>query len=434
MKSKLLLVALFSILSLKLTVVAQTPPDKPDANAQAASPVDLDAELRRAIESSGGSETQIIANLEEYLKKFPKSAHRSEIENEIYKTSVKLRDRNRAITYAEKIVAGGATNVEVLTNLVTMLRERRGDGDLNKALAHADQLIKQFETLIASAAKPKRISAAQWEQRKQQGIASIYLVRGRVHADLGNDNKARADLLKSFGAARMAGAAITLAELAEKRKNTDEAIDYYSQAFIIALATSEEVDLKAIRRNLGELYVVKQKSEIGLGDRVLKAYDAYIKDRDERAAKLEQPNINEGATNPLAFRLTKLDGSRLEMASLRGKVVVMNFWATWCGPCLTEMPLFEKVQAKYKDDQNVVFLALSTDEDRELVPPHLKQYKFNLPVAYAEHLNDFFSVNSIPTTIILDGKGEVAFRQAGYNPRSDFVADLTEKIEAAKKK
>lgn len=434
MKSKLLLIALFAILSLKLTVVAQTPSDKPNANAQAASLVDSDTELRRAIESSGGSETQIIANLEDYLKKFPKSARRSEIENEIYKASVKLRDRNRAITYAEKIVAGGETNVEVLTNLVTMLRERRGDGDLNKALTHADQLVKQFETFIASAAKPKRISAAQWEERKQQGIASIYLVRGRVQTDLGNDDKARTDLMKSFNAARMAGAAITLAELAEKNKKTDEAIDYYSQAFVIALATNEEVDLKAIRRNLGDLYVVKQKSETGLGDRVLKAYDAYLKDREERAAKLEQPNINQGVTNPLAFRLTKLDGSRLEMASLRGKVVVINFWATWCGPCLTEMPLFEKVQAKYKDDREVVFLALSTDEDRELVPPHLKQYKFDLPVAYAEHLNDFFSVNSIPTTIILDSKGEIAFRQAGYNPRSDFVADLIERIEAAKKK
>ena len=288
--------------------------------------------------------------------------------------------------------------------------------------------------LIGAAAKPKRISAAQWEERKQQGIASIYLVRGRVHLEMGNDDKARADLIKSFSSARTAGAAMTLAELAEKNKKTDEAIDYYSQAFVIALATSEDVDIKAIRRNLGDLYVVRQKSETGLGDRVLKAYDGYIKDREERAAKLEEPNINEGAASPLAFRLTKLDGSRLDMASLRGKVIVMNFWATWCGPCLTEMPLFEKVMAKYKDDQSVVFLALSTDEDRELVPPHLKQYKFNLPVVYADHLNEFFSVNSIPTTVILDGKGEVAFRQAGYNPRSDFVTDLTEKIEAAKKK
>jgi thiol-disulfide isomerase/thioredoxin len=138
--------------------------------------------------------------------------------------------------------------------------------------------------------------------------------------------------------------------------------------------------------------------------------------------------------DPLMFKLTRLDGSTLEMNSLRGKVIVINFWATWCGPCLTELPLFEKTMAKHKDDKGVVFLALSTDEDRGLVPPYLKQHKFNLPVAYAEYLNDFFAVNSIPTTIILDAGGQISFRQAGYNPREDFAVMLSEKIEIAKKK
>lgn len=435
MKSKTLLIVLTALLTLNLTARAQqtAPPSPPPAAEKQDAPVDSDTELRSAIERSGGSETQIVVNLEEYLKKFPKSAHRSEIENEIYKVSIKLRDRTRAISYGEKLLAGGE-NIDVLTSLVTTLRERRAEGDLNKAIGYADQLVKQFENLVSSAAKPKRVSAAQWEDRKQQGSASVYLLRGRVHADLGNDDKARADLMKSFSSARMAGAAITLAELAEKRRNTEEAIEFYSQAFVIALVTNEEVDLRAVRRNLGELYVVKQKTEAGLGDRVLKTYDTFLKERDERLAKLEQPNSNAGATDPLNFKLTKLDGSKLDLATLRGKVIVMNFWATWCGPCLTEMPLFEKTMAKYKDDRNVVFLAITTDEDRELVPPHVKQYKINLPIAYADYLNDFFAVSSIPTTIILDGKGAVAFRQAGYNPRADFVAELSERIEDAKKR
>ncbi|HMV47993.1 MAG TPA: redoxin family protein [Blastocatellia bacterium] len=439
MKSKLLLISLAVLLALCSAIQAQQ-----KAGAQAAenkeqpakqeASVDSDDELRRAIESSGGSETQIVVNLEGYLKKFPKSAHQAEIENEIFKLSNKLRDRGRTITYAEKILSAGENNIDVLTTLVTTLRERRADGDLKKALGYADQLVKQFESLIAAAAKPKRISAAQWEDRKQQGIASIYLLRGRVHADLGNDEPARADLMKSFEMSRTAGAAVSLAELAEKRKNTDEAIDYYSQSFVIALAADEEIDLKAVRRNLSRLYATKQNSETGLGDRVLKAYDAFIKQRDERLAKLEPPNSNTGLTDPLSFKLTKLDGSRLDLATLRGKVVVFNFWATWCGPCLTEMPLVEKTMNKYKDDAEVVFLAVSTDEDRELVPPHLKQYKVNLPVAYADSLNDFFTVTSIPTTIILDRKGELAFRMSGYNPREDFSVMLSEKIEAAKKR
>jgi thiol-disulfide isomerase/thioredoxin len=428
MKPYLLISTLLLSLTLCLPAIAQQT-DKPDSNA-----ADSADELRQAIESSGGSETGIIENLEGYLKKFPKSAHRPEIERQIYKLSIKVRDRNRAITYGEKLTAGDEDSIDVLTNLVTMLRERRSEGDLNKARGYADQLVKQVETILSGSNKPKRLSQAQWLDRKERGLASVYLVRGKVHSDLNDYEKAEADLLKSYRTARLAGAAITLGEIAERRKNPEEAIDYYIQAFIITLVTDEEIDLKSVRSKLTELYTAKHGSEAGLGDLMLKAYDGFIKDRNERLAMIERPNPNEGVKDPLMFKLTKVDGSTLDMNSLRGKVIVINFWATWCGPCLTELPLFEKTIAKFKDDKDVVFLALTTDEDRELVAPYLKQYKFNIPVSHAEFLDDFFAITSIPTTIILDRKGQVTFRQAGYNPRADFVTLLTEKIEDTKKK
>ena len=126
MKSKTLLIVLTALLTLNLTARAQqtAPPSPPPAAEKQDAPVDSDTELRSAIERSGGSETQIVVNLEEYLKKFPKSAHRSEIENEIYKVSIKLRDRTRAISYGEKLLAGGE-NIDVLTSLVTTLRDRK---------------------------------------------------------------------------------------------------------------------------------------------------------------------------------------------------------------------------------------------------------------------------------------------------------------------
>ncbi len=437
MKSKLLFSALLVFFVVSAPAFAQKPDaDKTNASASQANDPAKDSEddLRRAIESSGGSETQIVVNLEEYLKKYPKSERRGEIEKEIYKLSLKLRDRNRAIAYAEKLVAGDESNIDALTNLITTLRERKAEGDLNKALTYADQLVKRFENIVSTTLKPRRISAAQWQERKDQGLASVYLLRGKVQADLNHSDKAQADLTKSYKAARLAGTAVALGELAEKRKDIDEAIDYYVQGFVIALNTNEEIDLKSLRRKAGQLYSAKNGSEVGLGDRLLKAHDVFVKEREERMAKLEPPNINAGVTDPLEFKLTKLDGSPLKLGAYRGKVIVINFWATWCGPCLTELPLFEKTLAKYKDDKSVVFLAITTDEDRELVSPYLKQHKFNLPVAYAEYLDAHFAINSIPTTIILDGKGEIAFRQAGYNPREDFVAMLSEKIENAKKK
>jgi thiol-disulfide isomerase/thioredoxin len=405
-----------------------------DAAQAKESPKDSEDDLRRAIESSGGNETRIVANLEGYLKKYPNSGRREEIESELYKLCIKLRDRNRAIVYAEKLVIRDEDNIEALTSLITMLRERKAEADSTKALTYADALVKRFERIIAFSAKPRRINSAQWQNRKDQGIASVYLLRGKVHADLGVDDKARADFTKSYQAARLAETAVALGGLAEKRKDVDEAIDFYLQAFAISLNTDERIDMKSLRRRVGQLYSAKYGSEAGLGDRLLKAHDAFVNEREERLAKIDPPNINEGVNDPLKYTLTRLDGSPLKLDEQRGKVIVMNFWATWCGPCLTEMPLFEKAIAKYKDDKNVFFLAVTTDEDRDLVAPFLKQYKFNLPVAYADYLNDHFAVSSIPTTIILDRYGEISFRQAGFNPREDFIESLSEKIEDAKRR
>ena len=427
-KRMLWLIAL--TLSLCLPVVAQ---DKPDPAKPAAAAPDSEAELRRAIESAGRNSQQVIVNLEDYLQRFPQSQRRAEIEREIYRLSHEARDRDRAISYGTKVVAANERDVETLSTLVTLLRERKGEGDLKQALAYADRLIDQVEKVLGGP-KPKRMSAAQWDDRKERGLASVLLLRGQVWADLGEADKARDDLLKSYRHARLAGTAVALADLAEKRREVDQALDYYLQALVVSLVANEELDRAAVRAKFGKLYAARHGSEAGLGDRLLRAYDEYIKERAARLARVDGPNLNAGVTDPFLFQLTRLDGPAVRLADFRGKVIVLNFWATWCGPCLIEAPLFEKTMEKYKDDREVVFLGVNTDEDRELVEPFLKKQKWKMPMAFAESLDERYGVESIPTTMVFDRRGQVSYRQAGFNPRGDFVALLTEKIEEARKK
>lgn len=431
MKLKLVLstLALTLFVALPATAQQQNQPKPSDA----APSTDNEEDLRRAIEASAGSPTEFLKNLEAYLQKYPASARRGDIERELYKMAREQRDRNQSITYAERVLVSNGRDIDVLTTLVSLLRERGREGDLPKALDYAGQLVKEVETLVKQGSRPRRLSQAQWDDRKEKALASAYLLRGKAQADLKNDSAAQSDLQKSFKLSKLAAAAQALGELAERRKAVDEAIDYHLQAFAISLATDEDIDRKALRQRLNQLYAAKHGSENGLGDRLLKAYDAYVKEREAHNAKVDGPDVNANATDPLAFRLTKLEGGQIRLADFQGKVVIVNFWATWCGPCLTEMPLLEKAMARYKDDREVVFLALSTDEERDDVSPFVKQHKFKLPIAFADGLDTHFRIQSIPTTIIFNRSGEVSFRQSGFNPNEDFVAKLSERIEAAKK-
>ena len=428
MNCKTILLTFLLVGALAFALAAQ---DKPAAETK---PPDNENVLREAIQRSGGSQTELIKNLEAYLKQFPASAHRGEIESNLYKISMEMRDRNSAISYAERMAKNGSNDIDALTNLVTLLRERRGAGDLPKALTYADTLVKEIEQITGNARRPGRYSQAQWDDRKHKSLAAVYLLRARVKADLNNDAAAKGDANKSFQLARLAGAAAVLGELAERRKAVDEALEQYSLAFAISVITEEDLDRKTVRRKLAQLHTSKYGSETGLGDKLLKAYDAASKEHESHLTKLNGSDPNAGVTDPLQFKLTRVDGSAFKLADYAGKVVVVNFWATWCGPCLTEMPLLEKTAAKYKDDAEVVFLALSTDEERDEVAPFVKRHKFTLPMGYAEHLEDHFRVSSIPTTMVFDRKGEIAFRQAGFNPREDFVQMMTGKIEEARKR
>lgn len=122
------------------------------------------------------------------------------------------------------------------------------------------------------------------------------------------------------------------------------------------------------------------------------------------------------------FRLTAHDGKVVELAKLKGKVVVVNFWATWCGPCRKEIPGFMEVHSQYKE-KGVVVVGVSLDQDGwEVVRPYVDKAKITYPIVVGDgSLAEAYKIpNAIPATYVVDRKGIIAKEHVGYMSKSEL--------------
>jgi thiol-disulfide isomerase/thioredoxin len=133
--------------------------------------------------------------------------------------------------------------------------------------------------------------------------------------------------------------------------------------------------------------------------------------------------------DPRDFTLTAVDGDKLNLATLKGKVVVFEFWATWCAPCREQHPLYERVMQRFEDRPDVVFVSINADEDRGLVRPFLQAEKWREKVYFDEGLARAFRVVEFPTTLLMDRRGKLYSRTNGYIGER-FAETLTGRIKA----
>lgn len=120
------------------------------------------------------------------------------------------------------------------------------------------------------------------------------------------------------------------------------------------------------------------------------------------------------------FQLSDLEGNQVQLSEFRGKTVVVNFWATWCIPCIEEMPMFEAYSSQYPD---IVFLSIDEEESREQVAPFIERMGLNYPILLdlnakvAEH----YKVSMLPSTFFIDPEGMIRFRHYGIMAQDQLV-------------
>ena len=401
------------------------------ATAQQAPPVPGAMEERAALQESlgevGSSQIDFIRALEKHLTKYPKSEQRAELERALLKASLEIKDQRRTLLYGEKALASDPTNLEVLERVSRYLL-MDADKDRSKRALEYSQRLESSLRPMDNPQPGKNEARYQEEKRIVLGKALVY--QARATGNLGNPEAAAALARQSYREFPSAESAREIARWLEKAGKPAEAIAYLADAFMIPDPNSSDADRAHDRTRLGEWYVKLKGSEAGLGETLLSAYDRTRARVEEHKASLKKLDPNAGATQPMEYVLSGLAGDKLSLASLMGKVVVFDFWATWCGPCRAQQPLYEEVKARFAADTNVVFLNVSTDENREIVKPFLDSNKWKKTVYFEDGLSALLRVNSIPMTMIVNRRGEIASRMNGYVPER-FVETLSARIREA---
>ncbi len=133
-----------------------------------------------------------------------------------------------------------------------------------------------------------------------------------------------------------------------------------------------------------------------------------------------KPQFKKGVRAP-NFKLPDLNGKMMSLTDYRGRVVLLNIWATWCAPCVEEMPSMEKLHQELKDEKFVI-LAVSIDEPgAEVVRPFMKKHKLNFPalIDSAGILTQLYRTSGVPESFIIDKQGRILEEIIG--PRNWFA-------------
>jgi len=144
---------------------------------------------------------------------------------------------------------------------------------------------------------------------------------------------------------------------------------------------------------------------------------------------LRPPSVNHNRTSVLRqapdFTLTDLSGSKLSLSAYRGKVVLLDFWATWCAPCKEEIPHFVDMQTRY-GSRGLQIIGISMDDDEKPVRDFQQQFKMNYPVAVGTTTlaEQYGGVLGLPITFVIDTEGRIVSRHIGQTKPEVFEAEI----------
>ena len=175
-----------------------------------------------------------------------------------------------------------------------------------------------------------------------------------------------------------------------------------------------------MKRNFAALFFVA----------VLVAAMLYVASHGIKGANNNSESLDVAGKPAPDFTLESLDGKNIQLSGYKGQAVLLNFWATWCGPCKIEMPWFVDLQKEYGPQGLQIVGVAMDDASKDDIAKFVKEMGVNYPILIGKEAvgNDYGGVNVLPTTFFIDRDGKIVAREFGLQSRSLFVDNIKKSL------
>jgi thiol-disulfide isomerase/thioredoxin len=367
--------------------------------------------------------------VQKFKNDFPKSEMIPQLHYFMLSSFLKKGEYQKAKAYLDKY-GNDANWTSYIILAVDMIKNNKELGLAEKMAARAVDMVRR-ELSTPTIKKPSYLLEKEWKASINRSLDYVLSAQGAVLLKLGKNGEALKALEESATLTKGGDPETNerYAEALVKAGDPAKAMSEIERFMAAGLATARMKDW------LKEAYKKSKGSEEGLAEYMAKIDQAA---GDRAGGALKKQMLDLPAPD---FTLQDLDGKDVSLAGLKGKIVIIDFWATWCGPCLNSFPGMKRAVEKFAQDPEVRFLFINAWERMENKAKKKNaadfiaqnKYPFHVLLDLDNKVIGTFRVEGIPTKFIIDKNGKIRFLSKGFDGNTDkLVEELRAMIESVR--